>query len=263
MSHMKNAPLIYTIGMIQFPRVPDFERFIDGFMELVRKDYPLDDRWMAQTFNAQISSEGIKMEPLETKLWQLASIDRKWGFVLNEQALFLHTSHYHDFANFLKRFEVGITALINVASINIKWMSSVGIRYVNMISTAKGTSLEEYLKPWILPSGSAPMSLEVIQGIHTVRYKTKFGGLRLQALHNPTFTLPPELNSPFIVKNGWIKDKPTTEFALIDIDHVTTWQNPLIFDEKEALNALTNLRGISRTIFDSIGTTKAMKIWED
>jgi len=262
MSNMKNAPLIYAIGMIQFPRIPDFERFTNQFMESMRKEYPLDDDYIAQIFNAQINPSGVSMEPQTTKLWQFASADRQWAFVLNEQALFLHTSNYLDFANFAKRFRTGISALLKIENINIEWMTSIGIRYVNMIDTLHGNNPQKYLKPWVLPVEAPHRSLESIQGIYAVCYKTQYGGLRLQALHNPTFTLPPELNSPFIIKNGWTKDKPINDFALVDIDHCTTWQNPSKFDMDIVLHTLGNLRSTSRIIFDSIGTEYAKNYWE-
>jgi uncharacterized protein (TIGR04255 family) len=261
MGHMKNAPLIYTVGMIHFPRVPDFERYINKFMELIRKEYPLDDHYVAQIFNAQVSSDGIKMEPQETKLWQFATVDRKWGIVLNEQAFFLHTSSYHDFANFAKRFKAGIDALIKIDNIKIGWMVAIGIRYVNLVASLEGSHVREYLKTWVLPSKTPHSSLEIIQGMHAVRYKTKCGELRLQALQNPNFTLPPELNSPFILKNGWIRERPAN-FSIIDIDHYTAWQAPLKFDENIALETLGNLRKTSRIIFDLVGTPSAMKAWE-
>jgi uncharacterized protein (TIGR04255 family) len=231
-------------------------------MELIRKEYPLDDQHVAQIFNAHITPDGIKMEPQETKLWQFSSIDRKWGIIINEQALFLHTSNYHDFVSFAKRFRTGISALVKVDKIEIGWMTSIGIRYVNMITTVDGASLKDYLKPWVLPIETPHSTLEIIQGINAVRYKTECGGVRLQALYNPTFTLPPELNSPFILKNGWTKERPSMDFALVDIDHCTMWQNPLKFNEDIALETLGDLRKSSRVIFDSIGTTHAMKIWE-
>jgi uncharacterized protein (TIGR04255 family) len=258
---MKQAPLIYAVGMLQFPRVPDFERFINEFMESIRKEYPIDDRCTVQTFHAQVSPEGIKIDPIETKLWQFSSFDRKWSFVLNDQAFFLHTANYHDFAGFLERFEAGITALIQLGNIDIRWMSSIGLRYVNMVAPLKGGNIREYLNSWVLPTDVPNIPLEIIQGVHSIRFKTDHGGLRLQVLLNPTFTLPPELNSPFVIKNAWIKNRPSSEFSLIDIDHTTAWAAPIEFSIATAVRTLADLRTTSKTIFNSIGTEKAIKLW--
>ena len=94
MSNMKNAPLIYTLGMIQFPHVPDIERFIDSFRELIRRDYPEYDQSTTKTLNVSIDSDGIQLEePQEAKIWQFPTVDRKWAFIITNQALFLHTSN--------------------------------------------------------------------------------------------------------------------------------------------------------------------------
>ena len=65
--------------------------------------------------------------------------------------------------------------------------------------------------------------MSIIEGAYVARYKTEVGELRLQSLRNPQFTLPPELQSPLIVKNGWIRNRPGTDFALVDIDHSITF----------------------------------------
>ncbi len=262
MGKMKNAPLIYTVGMIQFPRIPNIENFIDPFLESVRKDYPLDDSYIAPTFMANIGPEGIKMKPhQENKLWQFSSIDRKWSIVLSNHAIFLHTSSYHDFSSFIEKFRFCVTALNRVPHINIRWMTSIGIRYVNLIASAGKEQLSDYIESWVLPENPPGTSLEIIQGIHIGRYKTECGELRLQALHNPPFTLPPELSSPFVVKNGWIRDKPVSEFALVDLDHGTTWEAYREFNVNNAMNQLSSLRKVSRSVFDLVVTDKAMKLW--
>jgi uncharacterized protein (TIGR04255 family) len=260
---MKHAPLIYTIGMIQFPRVPHLERYIDKFLELVRAQYPFDDQSTSQTFNANISSDGIKMEsPQETKLWQFASVDRKWGIILSDQAFCLHTASYHDFQGFSQRFKEGISTLKKVPDIDISWIRSVGLRYVNLIVPKDKMTLQDYLQPWVLPGEPPKVPLKPIQGICAVRYKTDCGELRLQTLQNPPFILPPELNSPFVLKNGWVKDNPTSEYAVIDIDHGTVYPTPLKFEVNGVINTLGHLRKISRKVFDKIGREKAIKMWE-
>lgn len=91
MSNMKNAPLIYTLGMIQFPHVPDIERFINRFRESIRDSYPDYDQTSTKTLNATIGADGIKIEePQEAKIWQFPTFDRKWAFIITNQALFLH-----------------------------------------------------------------------------------------------------------------------------------------------------------------------------
>lgn len=261
MTALKNAPLIYTLGMIQFPKVPGIERFIDQFLDKIRNEYPLVDEVKVPIFNADFSPHGIQIGQHESKLWQFMAVDRKWGFVLTEQALCLHTLDYRDFTNFSSRFQKGIEAFLKVPGIGINWMTAIGIRYVNLVVTKDNHSLEDYLDSWVLPTEPPQSELSIIEGAYVARYKTSIGELRLQSMRNPQYTLPPELQSSLIVKNGWIQSRPGTDFALIDIDHSITFSPPAIMKTNEALQHLKELREISKEVFISVGTKFSHAAW--
>jgi uncharacterized protein (TIGR04255 family) len=262
MANLKNAPLIYTLGMINFPRVPNIERFTDKFLDLIRSEYPLGDDISMPVFSANVGPEGIHVGQQETKIWQFASVDRAWGFVLTDQALCLHTSCYHDFADFSSRYEFGIKALLNIPEIGIKWISAVGIRYVDLVVSQPDEELSKYLQSWVLPVEPPSSPLEILDGAYIARYKTNLGEFRLQALRCPQFTLPPELQSPLTVKNGWVKNRPDTDFALIDTDHSLAFNPPVNINADDALTTLSKLHDVSKAIFNSIGTSFAKNLWE-
>jgi len=261
MAVLKNAPLIYTLGMIQFPRVPGIERFIDPFLDKIRNQYPLVDEIKVPIFNADFSPQGIQIGQSESKLWQFMCVDRKWGFILTEQALCLHTVEYLDFPHFAKRFQNGLEALLQIPGIAIEWMTALGVRYVNLMIAKANYSLKDYLDSWVLPVEPPHSKLSLVEGAYVVRYKTDVGELRLQSLLNPQYTLPPELQSQLIVKNEWIASRPTTDFALIDIDHYMTFSQPVSMKTKDVLKRLKDLRSISRDVFMSVGTEFAHKAW--
>jgi uncharacterized protein (TIGR04255 family) len=262
MTTLKNSPLIYTLGMMQFPKVPGIERFIDLFFDKIRNEYPLIDEAKVPVFNADFSPQGIQIGQHESKLWQFMSVDRKWGFVLTEQALCLHTVDYHDFQNFSNRFQKGLEAFLKVPGLGVDWMTAIGIRYVNLVVTKDNYSLKDYLDSWVFPSEPPRSQLSIIEGAYVVRYKTNIGELRLQSMRTPQYTLPPELQSPLIVKNGWIQNRPETDFALIDIDHSITFSQPANIRSKDVLKYLEELRCISKEVFVSIGTKFSHATWE-
>ena len=187
--------------------------------------------------------------------------ERKWGFILTEQALCLHTVDYRDFPNFSNRFQKGLEAFLKVPGIGIDWMTAIGIRYVNLVVTKDNHSLKDYLDSWVLPTEPPRSQLSIIEGAYVARYKTDIGELRLQSMRNPQYTLPPELQSPLIVKNGWIQSRPETDFALIDIDHSITFSQPASIKTKEVLKHLKELRGISKEVFISVGTEFSHAVW--
>jgi len=141
-------------------------------------------------------------------------------------------------------------------------MTAIGIRYVNLVVTKENHSLKDYLDSWVLPTEPPRSQLSIIEGAYVARYKTDIGELRLQSMRNPQYTLPPELQSPLIVKNGWIQSRPETDFALIDIDHSITFSQPASMKTKEILKHLKELRGISKEVFISVGTKFSHAAWE-
>jgi uncharacterized protein (TIGR04255 family) len=261
-TRLKHAPLVYTLGMVQFPKIPGVERFTDNFLDKIRNEYPLLDEVKAPVYTTDFSPQGIQVGQQESRLAQFLSIDKKWGFILTEQGLYLHSIDYQDFNNFVGRFQNGIEALLNLQDIGIQWIRSVGIRYVNLITPKSKHELNEYIHPWVLPNEPTDSQLSIIQSAYVARYKTKIGELRLQSLRNPQFTLPPELQSPLILKNEWIKERPQSDFALIDIDHSISFEQPVKIDKKKVIKDLTNLRAISSSVFKSLGTDFALKEWK-
>lgn len=261
MTRLKHAPLVYTLGMIQFPKIPGIERFVDFFLDEIRNDYPLSDEVRVPVYTADFSPQGIQMGQQESRLSQFLSIDRNWGFILTEQGLFLHSVNYQDFEDFSNRFHKGLEALLKVPDIGIHWVTAVGIRYINLVISKAKHELNEYIHSWVLPNKPLHSQLSIIQSAYVARYKTEIGELRLQSLRNPQFTLPPELQSPLIFKNGWIKERPETDFALIDIDHSIIYSQPIEIETKKIMKNYSDLRRISKVVFESIGTDFAHKEW--
>ncbi len=168
---------------------------------------------------------------------------------------------YRDFPDFSNRFQKGVEPLLKVPGIGIDWVTALGIRYVNLVIAKAPHTLNDYVDSWALPIEPPRSQLSIIEGAYVARYTTSVGELRLQSLRNPQYTLPPELQSPLIVKNGWIQNRPATDFALIDIDHSITFPQPLSMKTKEILKHLQDLRDISKEVFTSVGTEFAHKAW--
>lgn len=262
MANWKNAPLVYTIGMLQFPRVPGIERFADGFLDRIRRRYPLSEMVSTPIISANFGPDGMQVTKQDSRMWQYLSIEKTWGFVLDDQSLYLHTIQYHDFADFAERFKEGLTALLGIPEIGISWVTALGIRYVDMV-VASEHKLQEYLQPWILPTEPPDSPLTVVEGAYVARYSTELGDMRLQSIRNPPFTLPPELQSPLIAKNQWAKVRPESEFALVDTDHGVIYTSPKEIDVDEIVSTLDKLHLMSKKVFESMGTPMAVQLWRD
>ncbi len=268
---MPNAPLVYTIGVLRFPRIPEMGRFASAFLSTMRGTYPQYDEIALNFVTAKININlGAKSEVenqidrRESKMFQFASPDRSWAFLLSEEVFGLHTSKYIDHDDFVRRFREGLVALLGIQDLNLKLFQAIGFRYVDLVKPLEGDPLENYLKQWVLPP-SPPESLgkmDLVQGMYVSQYKTEYGDLRFQSLRTPPMTLPPDLHSPLVQQNGWVPDRPAGDFALMDIDHGLHF-NPLEeIDVDRICSKFLELRLVSRKLFDHAGTEHAMKVWK-
>jgi uncharacterized protein (TIGR04255 family) len=264
MTNLAKAPLIYTIGVTRFPRLPDLSRFEADFHEAIRTTgYPLKDEIEAPIISASFSDAGLQIEQHKTRLLQFATADRQWAFILTEEILALHTIAYPNHQVFADRFRTGLSALVGISGIAIELVEAVGMRYVDLVVPRDGETLRDYLEPWVLPIEEPTLSerMTLIEGMYVATYRSDVGELRFQALRNPPTTLPPELDTPLIKRNGWKRDLPKGEFAVVDVDHGTRFDTPAAMDVDMVCGHLLELRKVAKDLFLSFGTDFAMRVW--
>jgi uncharacterized protein (TIGR04255 family) len=268
MPNMPNAPLVYTIGVIRFPRIPEIGRFASAFLSAIRGEYPQFDE-IALNFvraNFTVGPEGKAQTEIrdsrESKTFQFASPNKTWAFILSEDLFGLHTSNYRDHDDFIRRFREGLQGLLGVPGLGMEWIEAIGFRYVDLVKPLAGEPLEVYLDKWVLPpTPEVDVKMELVQGMYVALYRTEHGDLRFQSLRNPPMTLPLDLNTPLIQKNGWAADTPEGDFALIDIDHGCHFDPLEKVDVDRICSKFLELRLASRKLFDRAGTEHAMSVW--
>lgn len=262
MTNMPNAPLVYTLGVVRFPRVPQVERFVDGFHDLVRETYPVFDEIPVQVNNMMLDSKGqvIDVQHSEVRMLQFATHDRGWAFLLTEEFLGLHTIRYVDNRDFIERLKTGVQALLEVPKMGVGWIQAIGLRYIDLVVPRQGERLHQYLSPWVIPPDAPGMTF--LEGAYVASYKTPGGILRFQSLRNPPTTLPPDLDTPMIQRNNWKSGRPDGEFVLMDMDHGCRFDPAVAMDVDMIGTKLSELRGISKALFQQTGTDYAINIWK-
>jgi uncharacterized protein (TIGR04255 family) len=266
MAMMPNAPLCYVIGVVRFPKVPRMERFVEPFLDAVRGEYPLPDQIETQSFDATVGPEGMQVRQSKGHLWQFASPDKRFAFLLGEELFGLHTNSYLDHMDFVKRFGFGLKNLIQIPEIKIGWVQAIGVRYVDLVVPREGEFLSQYLRPEILPF-EAPLStgteLRLRESIGVSAYETTMGEMRVQTLWNPPTTLPPELETPLIERNGWRPRHPGRNFLLLDLDHGSRFAQLQPLDVASVCEQLTALRAVTKELFLAMATDFARRVWEN
>lgn len=263
MTHLPNAPLIYTLAVVRFPAVPSMERFLPAFHDSLRVKYPHQDSLTIQQLRLDFVSDGPKVEQVSQVIWQLASPDRKIAIVLSSESLALHTISYKDHSTFIEEFRNIISKLISVKDIGIDWINATALRYINLVVPEKEDSLDKLLQLSVLPPPFSDVeNLNLIESIHISRYRTPKADVRFQILRNPATILPPDLHTQLVQLNNWNFGRASTEFAVIDTDCSIAFADPIPMDVDAVCAHMYELRFVAKSIFLKVGTEYAEKLWK-
>jgi uncharacterized protein (TIGR04255 family) len=263
MPNMPNAPLIYTIGMVKFPRNPDIGQSIDKFFSRIRNDYPYDTEIEQKGVSIVMTKEGPQFKAQSKTSWQYLSTQKNWAFILGDDYFCLHTNSYLDSKDFLDKFRVGISEFAQVQEFGIKLITSLGIRYVDLvIPERKEHKLTDYLAEWVLPIESPIQDMTIVQGTYLAKYKTRLGTLNFQAIRNPERLIPPDLDASILEENGWANSMPQDrEYVVIDTDHICSLESPMEMDVDWIVRQMDQLHLIPKKVFEAFGTPKAIEYW--
>jgi uncharacterized protein (TIGR04255 family) len=257
MANMPNAPLVYTLGVVRFPTILEIHRYVPAFHESIREAFPHFDDVTMPMINATIGPDGFQIREVTTRLFQFASADRSWAIILSDTMLGVHTVSYKDHEDFIEKLISSFNTLKAVPGIKLNLVEALGLRYVDLIVPKEGLTLADYIQPWALPTTPPTLvdtPVEPVEGVYVASFRTEAGDLRFQALRNPPTTLPPELDGPLINANGWLRDRPNVEFALVDTDVGRHFTPPVDADQEFLVVRLRALHKVVRAVFDGLGT---------
>jgi uncharacterized protein (TIGR04255 family) len=263
-AHLPNAPIYYVIGVLRFPRLPDTSRFLSLLQTELRSKYPLSDDKNAPLVEIEMGNEGLRLKQRTMNFWQMATLKRDRAVFVGPDVLGLHTIRYQDRFEFIGEFAQIVEIAQRLPDVGIKVVNALGLRYVDVIEPGEGEVLENYIHQQFLPGPikEAP-ELEFQSGVTARGFKTPSGFVRVQLMRRPENVLPPDLVSPMTDANEWGKDRPTGDFAVLDMDHGKTFNPPEILNISRVKPLLLELHSAIRAIFDSVATPHAMRAWDE
>lgn len=268
-----NAPLLYALVVMRFPKVINVDRLAGAFQEQIQAEYPLESDYASQGIEVIIGPNGPEIKPTVEKFWQFSDLAKGHALILGSEFLVLHAGTasggkpaYCGHIDFISRFVKATEAFKRAAGMNTV-MSALGYRYIDLVVPRSGNDegLSNYLEPWVMPSSPLALAegVTLVDSVYVAGFRTPVGILRFQALRNPNATLPPELDSRFVRENGWVADRPPSDFALLDIDHAATFTSPLAIEPAIVEQNLLALQDPAAALFKKTMTPHAEKIWSE
>jgi len=252
--------------MMRFTSIPKPQAFKESFHDEVRDDYPLLSEQTVKNVQFAFGPTGLAdTKENSSALWQFATIDKAFALIISADFLILHAAQgYTNHVDFIARFKAAVEAFLRVDRRCL--LTALGYRYVDVILPTDGSDdlLQKYLSPWVLPMGDnlGIDGVEALNCASILACKTRMGGLlRMQAFRKPPQMLPPGLDTPFVIENGWIEERPERDFALLDLDHAIKLNPPSPITSDDVSDKLEKLHSVLDDFFKKSVTPHAIEEW--
>lgn len=252
---LMKSPLVVVLAQVRISPVLQMETYIPRIQERLRhKAFPAFRPSKIQEFN--LLPDG-KAQVVSTDRWIFAEKDRRTAVVIAPDFVVLETSRYDVFDTFSDSFEVVLREIGDV--VGIAFAERIGLRYIDLIRSAEGEELTDYLNPGL--KGLSAVELETDRLLH--RYEatgaTKAGQLVVRLFQTTQGgVLPPDL-VPGDVELGNIQPVPNERVSILDIDHFSVTQRD--YDPAKLVDDMWTLHDASDKAFRAAVTPKALERW--
>ena len=139
-------------------------------------------------------------------------------------------------------------------------MTALGLRVVDLVvpRSRPPERLADYLQPWALPPSEEALGsddeMQALSGVYIGTFRTPHGVLRFQVLRRPGGVLPPDLNNPFVRRNGWVEETPDGDYVVLDTDHSAVLTQALELDATRLRGKFEDIHSSVRRVFDAAVT---------
>lgn len=264
LGHLKRAPLVYTVAMVEYAPVPKMKDYINDIMESLRSDYPDIGEYFTQSWEVNIKETGT-IETLEKKdkNWKLNNVDCSWGVSINENCVILQTTNYTHFDEFSKKLTKILEVICPIA--RIEYTKKIGIRYIDNIFAHKQLSLNAQVKDnFLSPDISNAFSPAHSRMEHA--YNSKEGLLYLRCFSLKDHPgVPPDLAALVqqLVDSSTLIRPIIEKFLLLDTDHIYIPTSLIELNINNVIAKLDLLHQGASMAFRQVVTKEALTFWEN
>lgn len=263
LGHLKRAPLVYTVAMVEYAPVPKMEDYIDDIMESLRSDYPDIGEYFTQSWEVNFKETGpIETREKRDKNWKLNNVECSWGVSINENCVILQTTKYTHFDEFSKKLTKILEVICQIA--RIEYTKKIGIRYVDNIFANEQLSLNRQVKDnFLSPDISNEFSPAHSRMEHAYYSKEGVLYLRCFSLKNHP-GVPPDL-APLVqqlVDSSTLMRPIVENFLLLDTDHIYIPTSLIELNINDVIAKLNLLHQGASMAFRQVVSKEALTFWE-
>jgi uncharacterized protein (TIGR04255 family) len=263
LGHLKRAPLVYTVAMVEYAPVPKMDSHIGDIMDSLRSDYPDIGEYITQSWEVNLKEAGaIETSEKKDRNWKLNSVDNSWGVSINENCVILQTTNYTHFNEFAKKLTKILELICPIA--RIEYTKKIGIRYIDNIFANEQLSLAQQVKDTFLsPDISDEFSPAHSRMEHA--YNSEEGMLYLRCFSLKDHPgVPPDLASLVqqLVDSSALMRPITEKFLLLDTDHIYVPTSLIKLNIKDVIAKLDLLHQGASMAFRQVVTEEALTFWE-
>jgi len=264
LGHLKRAPLVYTVAMVEYAPVPKMEDYIDDIMESLRSDYPDIGEYFTQSWEVNFKETGtIETREKKDKSWKLNNVDRSWGVSINENCVILQTTNYTHFDEFSKKLTKILEIICRIA--RIEYTKKIGIRYVDNIIANEQLPLNTQVKDnFLSPDISNEFSPAHSRMEHA--YESTEGVLYLRCFSLKNHPSVPQDLMPLVqqlVDCSTLMQPIVENFLLLDTDHIYIPTFLIKLNIDDVITKLDLLHQGASMAFRQVVTEEALTFWED
>ncbi len=258
---LKTPPVFYTIVQVKFNAVLKLPEFLPVVQESFRRAGFSDFKpQRAVTLRVELRSDGAPPSavPLSRDRYLFGSVNREHAFLLDADALTLHSTNYGRFESFSETFLKGL-AILHTA-MQLDFTERVGLRYLDRVMPRDGESLEQYLQPQVLGLG-APLGGKAIHSyFETLSEVQEVKLLSRVVIQSGPLALPPDMAGvDMVVAPRFVSFRGRS--ALLDNDGFVEIRDPFNLDTVGArLRAIHKVIGVA---FRSAAKEYAFKVWDE
>lgn len=265
---LSKAPVFYVLAQVKFNALMQLAKFIPDIQERFRQlgfpDYMEEQQLQVNFQHVQQGDAPPQVSHTATPRYSFMNLDRTEGYLLFQDNLIYHTTHYTTSADFIEKTRAGLEIIHGI--VNLAFMSRLGLRFLDVITCKENEKFDKYLKPGVL--GYADMiaseganlqhSLsEVFLNLGDTSLLCKV--MRGAVTNSPPF-IPAEL-APIHLTNKAEFQHLNGAIAVLDTDIFYAPSVNTAFDIDATCLRISDMKAKIQIIFENMITVEAIEEW--